>query len=823
MDYSKNFRKVLKTAKERTTTGLIEPNHLLVGVILNEESVGYKMLEILIDMKDAKQKVDELYNSNIPVDTVDNSDELAKLTAQSEQIMMQAQLEAKQKNSAIVRTEHLILSFVKSSMLEAVTYADAIEVLDIVTNNEDEDEVSNKPKKQGNMAESKSKKKSDTPLLDEFSTDLTQLASQDKLDPIVGRKKELRRIAQVLSRRKKNNPVLIGKPGVGKTAIVEGLAQMIVSRKTPDVLYNKRILALEMGSIVAGTKYRGEFEERMKKIVDELKLSDNIILYIDEIHTIVGAGSSAGSLDAANILKPALSRGEINCIGSTTLDEYRKIEKDGALERRFQKIMVVEPTYDETRIILNQLKSRYEDYHNVTYTDDAIESCLKLSDRYITDRCFPDKAIDALDESGSSVRITDEIPQEILDMEVKLQEIMKSKNDKVVIQDFEGAAKDKKKQDKIELEIETFYKNRHENSQRKLVTPNDIAEVVSIMTGVPSKNISEDDSTKLINLGKALKSEVIGQDDAVEKIVKSILRNKAGLSDTKKPIGTFLFLGPTGVGKTYLAKKLAANLFTSERDMIRIDMTEYMEKHSVARLVGAPPGYVGHEDGGQLTELVRRNPYSIILLDEIEKAHQDVSNILLQIFEDGILTDSHGKTVNFKNTVIIMTSNVGSREAKARGGGIGFTDNSDQVTAGILERELKKKFSPEFLNRIDNIVQFDPLGKEQIKTIIDLELDNFIKRLQDNGLELILDDTAKDFLFEKGWDADLGARPLKRAIQKYIEDEISIKLIMKEFNEGDTIKVYKSADKEEDSLTFIKQSNLLDGAVDGEVSSEVNS
>jgi len=823
MDYSKNFRKVLKTAKERTTTGLIEPNHLLVGVILNEESVGYKMLEILIDMKDAKQKVDELYNSNIPVDTVDNSDELAKLTAQSEQIMMQAQLEAKQKNSAIVRTEHLILSFVKSSMLEAVTYADAIEVLDIVTNNEDEDEVSNKPKKQGNMAESKSKKKSDTPLLDEFSTDLTQLASQDKLDPIVGRKKELRRIAQVLSRRKKNNPVLIGKPGVGKTAIVEGLAQMIVSRKTPDVLYNKRILALEMGSIVAGTKYRGEFEERMKKIVDELKLSDNIILYIDEIHTIVGAGSSAGSLDAANILKPALSRGEINCIGSTTLDEYRKIEKDGALERRFQKIMVVEPTYDETRIILNQLKSRYEDYHNVTYTDDAIESCLKLSDRYITDRCFPDKAIDALDESGSSVRITDEIPQEILDMEVKLQEIMKSKNDKVIIQDFEGAAKDKKKQDKIELEIETFYKNRHENSQRKLVTPNDIAEVVSIMTGVPSKNISEDDSTKLINLGKALKSEVIGQDDAVEKIVKSILRNKAGLSDTKKPIGTFLFLGPTGVGKTYLAKKLAANLFTSERDMIRIDMTEYMEKHSVARLVGAPPGYVGHEDGGQLTELVRRNPYSIILLDEIEKAHQDVSNILLQIFEDGILTDSHGKTVNFKNTVIIMTSNVGSREAKARGGGIGFTDNSDQVTAGILERELKKKFSPEFLNRIDNIVQFDPLGKEQIKTIIDLELDNFIKRLQDNGLELILDDTAKDFLFEKGWDADLGARPLKRAIQKYIEDEISIKLIMKEFNEGDTIKVYKSADKEEDSLTFIKQSNLLDGAVDGEVSSEVNS
>jgi len=821
MDYSKNFKKVLKTAKERTTTGLIEPNHLLVGVILNEESVGYQMLEILIDMADAKAKVEELYDSKTPVDTVDDRDAQAKLTAQSEQIMMQAQLEAKQLESDVVKTEHLIMSFVRSNMLEAVTYADAQEVLEIVLGEGDENKE-NKLKKQGNMADSKSKKKSDTPLLDEFSTDLTLLASQDKLDPIVGRKNELRRIAQVLSRRKKNNPVLIGKPGVGKTAIVEGLAQMIVSRKTPDVLYNKRILALEMGSIVAGTKYRGEFEERMKKIVDELKLSDNIILYIDEIHTIVGAGSSAGSLDAANILKPALSRGEINCIGSTTLDEYRKIEKDGALERRFQKVMVVEPTYDETRIILNQLKSRYEDYHNVTYTEEAIESCLKLSDRYITDRCFPDKAIDALDESGSSVRITEQIPQEILDLEVKLQEVMQSKNDKVHIQDFEGAAVDKKEQDRIEEEIETFHKTRHENSKRKLVTPNDIAEVVSIMTGVPSKNISEDDSTKLINLGKALKSEVIGQDDAVEKIVKSILRNKAGLSDTKKPIGTFLFLGPTGVGKTYLAKKLAANLFTSERDMIRIDMTEYMEKHSVARLVGAPPGYVGHEDGGQLTELVRRNPYSIILLDEIEKAHQDVSNILLQIFEDGILTDSHGKTVNFKNTVIIMTSNVGSREAKARGGGIGFTDNSDQVTAGILERELKKKFSPEFLNRIDNIVQFDPLGKEQIRTIIDLELDNFTKRLHENGLDLILDETAKDFLFEKGWDAELGARPLKRAIQKYIEDEISIKLIMKEFNDGDTIKVHKSSD-EKDELSFIKQSNLLDSAVDGEVSSEVGS
>lgn len=820
MDYSKNFKKVLKVAKERTTTGLIEPNHLLVGVILNEESNGYNMLEILIDMEDAKNKIDELFNESVTTGTIDNSDELAQLTAQSEQIMMQAQLEAKTLESNVVGTEHLILAFARAGMLEGVSVDEAKEVFKLVT----KDETENKPKKQENMGDTKSKKKSDTPLLDEFSTDLTKMASQDKLDPTVGRTKELRRIAQILSRRKKNNPVLIGKPGVGKTAIVEGLAQMIVNRKTPDVLYNKRILALEMGAIVAGTKYRGEFEERLKKIVDELKASDNIILYIDEIHTIVGAGSSAGSLDAANILKPALSRGEINCIGSTTLDEYRKIEKDGALERRFQKIMVVEPTYDETRIILNNLKPRYEDYHNVTYTDEAIESCLKLSDRYITDRCFPDKAIDAMDESGSAVRITDEIPQEILDIEEKLQEVMRTKNEKVIIQDFEGAAEDKKKQNIYEEEIEAFYKNRKENSERKKVNSEDIAEVVSIMTGVPSKNISEDDSTKLIQLEKSLKAEVIGQDDAVEKIVKSILRNKAGLSDTQKPIGTFLFLGPTGVGKTYLAKKLASNLFTSERDMIRIDMTEYMEKHSVSRLVGSPPGYVGHEDGGQLTELVRRNPYSIILLDEIEKAHQDVSNILLQIFEDGILTDSHGKTVNFKNTVIIMTSNVGSREAKARGGGIGFNDNSDQVTKGILDRELKRKFAPEFLNRIDNIIQFESLGKEQIKTIIDLELDNFIARLKDNGLELILDDTAKDFLFEKGWDADLGARPLKRAIQKYIEDEISIKLIMKEFVDGDVIKVYKSQEEGADELTFMKTTNLLGGGeIDGEISSEVTS
>jgi len=818
MDYSQNFRKILKIAKERTTTGLIDPNHLLVGVIMTDESTGYKMLNILIDMDDAKTKAKELYGTS-PVDTIDKVDDAAKLTAESESIMLQAQLVAKQYNSAVVGSEHLIFSLVKSGLFPGVTIHDAEEAYKLVKG--DDQNIKNKPQNIENMGESKTKK-SETPLLDEFSTDLTLLASQGKLDPTVGRSKELRRIAQILSRRKKNNPVLIGKPGVGKTAIVEGLAQMIFDRKTPDVLYNKKILALEMGSIVAGTKYRGEFEERMKKIVDELKVADNVVLYIDEIHTIVGAGSSAGSLDAANILKPALSRGEINCIGSTTLDEYRKIEKDGALERRFQKVMVVEPTYDETRIILNNLKIKYEDYHNVTYTESAIESCLKLSDRYITDRCFPDKAIDAMDESGSSVRITDEIPHEILELEEKLQIVMKSKNDKVIIQDFEGAAVDKKKQNAIEEEIEDFYKTRRENSQRKEVTSLDIAEVVSVMTGIPSKNISEDDSEKLIKLDSNLKNVVIGQDEGVEKIAKSILRNKAGLSDTKKPIGTFLFLGPTGVGKTYLAKKLAEYLFTNENDIIRIDMSEYMEKHSVSRLIGAPPGYVGYDEAGQLTEAVRRKPYSIVLLDEIEKAHTDVANVLLQIFDDGILTDAQGKTVNFKNTVIIMTSNIGSREAKARGGGIGFTDNSTQVTNSIMDKELKRKFSPEFLNRIDDIIQFKSLGKDEMKIIIDLELNIFLKRVKENGLELKLDDTAKDFLFEKGWDAEFGARPLKRAIQKHIEDIVSVKLIMKDFVEGDVITVTKEAEKDE--LSFNKVSNILtEGSIDGEISTEIES
>lgn len=797
MDFSKNFREVLKQAKLMSTNGLIEPNHLLAGIILNDDSIGYKMLSQLIDVDDAKLKVESLYKIE---DESEVSDDKVSLSALSEQIMLQTQLEAKRSGSDLVRTEHMVLTYVKSKLIDGVSYEHAKNILNEIYNS------NSQQSNNMNKTTTKSKSKSNTPLLDEFTTDYNELAVQGKLDPVVGRDDELKRLAQILSRRKKNNPVLIGHPGVGKTAIIGALATNIVNRNVSESLYNKRILSLEIGNIVAGTKYRGEFEERMKKIVDELKSTDNIILYIDEIHTLVGAGSTSGTLDAANILKPALSSGEISCIGSTTLDEYRKIEKDGALERRFQKVMVNEPTYDDTRQILYNIKSKYEEFHNVEYTDDAIESCLKLSDRYITDRFFPDKAIDALDESGASVRVNDVIPQEIINLETKLKQIIETKLKKVKDTDYEGAAVDKKIQTKIEFDIDDFYRNKKESGIKTKVTSEDVALVVSIMTGIPSKNISEDDTSKLIQLEGELNRIVVGQSEAVRKITNAVLRNKAGLSDTKRPIGTFMFMGPTGVGKTFLAKKLAEQLFTSESDMIRIDMSEYMEKHTVSRLVGAPPGYVGHDEPGQLTEAVRRKPYSIILLDEIEKAHPDVVNILLQVFEDGILTDSHGKTVNFKNTVIIMTSNVGSREAKNRGNGIGFVDNKG-LNKSIVEKALKSKFPPEFLNRIDEIINFESLGKEEIKNIINLELKKFTVRLIENGLDIELDDSAKEFLFEKGWDEDLGARPLKRAIQKFIEDEVSIKLITGVIKRGN--KIYVTKTEGEDKLSFTSSVNLL--------------
>lgn len=805
MEYSENFKKVIKKAKEYSN-GLIEPPHLLFGIISTNDCNGYKILSNIIDIDDAKKKMKTFLNSDpISVDTIEKKDDdLASLSTEAQNIMMQSQLEAKKFNSSIVRTEHIVLSIIRAKVIPNVTYTDAENIYNKVFNKN-----SNMEKDDNPTGTNVPYKKTKTPILDEFSTDLTDLAKQNKLDPVIGREKEIKRIAQVLSRRKKNNPILIGSAGVGKTAIVDGLSQAIINKETPDILHNKRILSLEMGSVVAGTKYRGEFEERMKKIVDELKQNSDIIIYIDEIHTIVGAGGSTGSLDAANILKPALSRGEISCIGSTTNEEYKKIEKDGALERRFQKIRVNEPTYNETYEILKNLKDRYENHHMVEYTDESIIACLKLSDRYISDRQFPDKAIDVMDEAGASVRINIETPVDIINKENELDEITKQKLKKVSEQDFLSAAELLKQQRSIESELEIM-KNDLKNkrlSKRKKVRKEDVYEVISIMTNIPSKNITDDDTSKLVNLPFELKKKIIGQDDAVDKISMAILRNKAGLNDGKRPIGTFLLLGPTGTGKTHMVKKLAEQLFNSERDYIRIDMSEYMEKHSVSRLIGAPPGYVGHEDGGQLTDAVKNKPYSIILLDEIEKAHNDVWNVLLQVFDDGILTDSQGRTVDFKNTVIIMTSNIGSKESKLRGAGIGFNSDKQVMSKSIVEKELKKKFSPEFLNRIDEVVHFDSLSKDNIKSIIDIELDNFRNRLIDNNIDIELDETAKDFIFEKGWDEDMGARPLKRAIQKYIQDEVSIKIITKEVVNGDKIIIAKS--QTEDKLEIVNITKML--------------
>ena len=813
MKYSANFKKVIENAKN-FSNGTIEPSHLFFGIISVENCSGYRLLSEIININEAKTKMDSILNSNgEQVDTLNESNENAKLTMDAENIMMQSQLEAKKFGSDVIKTEHLVLAMVRAKIISNISYQEVEEILNDLNNNDMGDKNQEKPKEEKNNIMKKTK----TPILDEFSTDLTKLASEGKLDPVVGRSKEITRIAQVLSRRKKNNPVLIGEPGVGKTAIIEGLAQSIIKRETPDVLHGKRILSLEMGSIVAGTKYRGEFEERMKKIVDELKQSPDVIIYIDEIHTIVGAGGSAGALDAANILKPALSRGEISCIGSTTNDEFKKIEKDGALERRFQKVRVSEPTYDETRQILMNLKGRYEEHHLVKYTDESIEACLKLSEKYLNDRKFPDKAIDAMDEAGSAVRIKIETPSEIVEKEKELQNIIDSKLKKVAEQDYLGASEDKKIQDRIMTELEILKQEIHKKrlNDKKIVTAADVAEVVSIMTGIPSKSISEDDTSKLINLSPNLKKKVIGQDEAIDVVSRAIFRNKAGIGDDKKPIGVFLFTGQSGVGKTYLAKKLAEEMFTSDRDFIRIDMSEYMEKHSVSRLIGAPPGYVGHEDGGQLTDAVRNKPYSIILLDEIEKAHSDVTNILLQVFDDGMLTDNQGRIANFKNTIIIMTSNIGSKEAKLRGGGIGFNSDKSSMSESVVNNEIKKKFAPEFLNRIDEIVHFGSLSKDNIKQIIDIELSSLMKKLSDNNIELQLDESAKDFIFEKGWNEEMGARPLKRAIQKYIQDEVSIRIIMKEMKSGDKVKVAKMIDQ--DKLDFINISNML-SPIDGTIS-----
>ena len=657
---------------------------------------------------------------------------------------------------------------------------------------EEREEYGQMKKPTGNLGTGKSK----TPTLDNFGRDLTALASEGKLDPVIGREKEIERVSQILSRRKKNNPLLIGEPGVGKSAIAEGLALRIMQKKVSRVLFGKRVITLDLASLVAGTKYRGQFEERMKAIMTELEKNRDVILFIDELHTIVGAGSSTGSLDASNMFKPALARGEIQCIGATTLDEYRQyIEKDGALERRFQKVMVEPTSVEETILILNQIKDKYEDHHNVTYTDEAIASCVNLTSRYITDRFLPDKAIDAMDEAGSRVYIKNmKVPTDIIEYEKQIEEIKELKQKAVKAQDYLEARKLKDEEERLQLELAVAQDkwDKEVKEKKEVVTEENVAEVVSMMSGVPVTKVGKNEMDKLANMDNLLNGKVIGQEDAVKKVVKAIQRNRAGLKDPNRPIGTFIFLGTTGVGKTELAKVMARELFDSDDALIRIDMSEYMEKFAVSRLVGAPPGYVGYEEGGQLTEAVRRKPYAVVLLDEIEKAHPDVFNILLQILDEGHVTDSLGRKVDFRNTIIILTSNIGTRDLKDFGDGVGFgtsakKTSSDARARATIENALKKAFAPEFLNRIDDIIIFNSLEKEDIKKIIDLELNKLYKRLEKLNYKVELTDEARDFIAEKGWDKDFGARPLKRAIQKYIEDLLAEMLVNKQFSEGETV------------------------------------
>ena len=680
------------------------------------------------------------------------------------------------------------------------------------SSNEQHGNMSSSGHSSGKATTSKStpKNSNGTPVLDKYGKDMTKDAENGKLDPVIGREREIERLAQILSRRKKNNPVLIGEPGVGKSAIVEGLALAIIRRKVSRVLFDKRVVSLDMASLVAGTKYRGQFEERIKAVIEELAGNPDVILFIDEIHTIVGAGSAAGSMDAANLLKPALARGEIQCIGATTLDEYRKnIEKDGALERRFQKVMVEPTTAEETLSILNNIKSKYEEHHGVIYTPEAVESCVKLTERYVSDRNFPDKAIDALDEAGSRVHITNiVVPKEIDELEKQISEAQRNKVKAAQAQNFEIAANYRDMHEQLTQKLNQAKNDWEEelSKKRETVDVDKVAEVVAMMTGVPVQRIAQAESERLLNMGDELKDAIIGQDLAIEKIAKCIRRNRVGLKDPNRPIGSFMFLGPTGVGKTYLAKKLAEFLFGSEDALVRIDMSEYMEKFTVSRLVGAPPGYVGYEEGGQLTEKVRRHPYSVVLLDELEKAHSDVFNMLLQVMDEGRLTDSLGRKVDFKNTIIIMTSNIGSRELKDFGGGVGFntTTITKERSQGIITKALNQRFSPEFLNRIDDIIMFDSLNKDNIFKIIDLELRSFYKRVQELGYLLEITPAAKDFLAEKGYDNQYGARPLKRAIQTHIEDALAEILLKGEAKSGDKILVDVSTDKDK-ITTSIKQ------------------
>ncbi|HEU4496218.1 MAG TPA: ATP-dependent Clp protease ATP-binding subunit, partial [Flavobacterium sp.] len=742
------------------------------------------------------------------------------LTRQAERALKTTYLEAKVFQSPSISTAHLLLCILRNEndpttkLLNKmkIDYDAAKEQYLNMTPNSEEEFLNDLPRnesynddpgqddslKEGafNTPANKSNKKSKTPVLDNFGRDLTEMAEEGKLDPVVGREKEIERVSQILSRRKKNNPLLIGEPGVGKSAIAEGLALRIIQKKVSRILFNKRVVTLDLASLVAGTKYRGQFEERMKAVMNELEKNDDIILFIDEIHTIVGAGGATGSLDASNMFKPALARGEIQCIGATTLDEYRQyIEKDGALERRFQKVIVEPTSVAETIIILNNIKNKYEDHHNVTYTDEAIEACVKLTDRYMSERFLPDKAIDALDEAGSRVHITNiDVPKQILDLERKLEEVRELKNTVVKKQKYEEAAKLRDDEKRIEKDLAIAQEQWEEDSKnnRIKVTEDNVADVVSMMSGIPVNRIAQTESNKLAKLPELIENKVIGQKEAVLKIARSIQRNRAGLKDPNRPIGSFIFLGQTGVGKTQLAKVLARELFDSEDALVRIDMSEYMEKFAISRLVGAPPGYVGYEEGGQLTEKVRRKPYCVVLLDEIEKAHPDVFNMMLQVLDDGFLTDSLGRKIDFKNTIIIMTSNVGARQLKDFGQGVGFgtaakTAQSDEHSKSVIENALKKAFAPEFLNRIDDVIVFNALEKEHIDLIIEIELKKLYARISELGYNIELSDKAKAFIAEKGFDKQFGARPLKRAIQKYVEDALAEEIITSKIGSGDLI------------------------------------
>jgi ATP-dependent Clp protease ATP-binding subunit ClpC len=739
------------------------------------------------------------------------------LTKQAEKVIRITVLEAKSLKSALAESEHLVLSILRNKDNVACQILSQFKVdydlfknelelvagIDHEIHNELKDEGAGGYEEEDDKASFTSKKttstsnsKSKTPVLDNFGRDITRLAEMGQLDPIVGREKEIERVSQILSRRKKNNPILIGEPGVGKTAIIEGLALRIQQRKVSRVLFDKRVVSLDLAALVAGTKYRGQFEERMKAIMNELEKNRDVILFIDEIHTIVGAGGASGSLDASNIFKPALARGELQCIGATTLDEYRtQIEKDGALDRRFQKVLVEPPSIDDTIIILNNLKPKYEEYHNVSYNQEAIEACVKLSNRYITDRLLPDKAIDVMDEVGARVHLKNiDVPKNVLELEQKIEDIKVEKNQVVKSQQFEKAAALRDTEKRLQEELEAA-KSNWENevkSNRYPITEEEIAEVIHMMTGIPVNRMVAAESEKLRNMGVDLQGAVIGQEDAIKKVVKAIQRNRVGLKDPKKPIGSFIFLGPTGVGKTELARTLAKNMFDSEEALIRIDMSEYMEKFSVSRLIGAPPGYVGYEEGGQLTEKVRRKPYSIILLDEIEKAHPDIFNILLQVLDDGQLTDGMGRKVDFKNSIIIMTSNIGVRQLKEFGDGVGFATStkvasSEESNKAVIEKALKRAFAPEFLNRIDDVVVFNSLTQEHIHEIIDLVMANVMKRLNALGFKLELTQKAKTFIGEKGYDQQFGARPLHRAIQKYLEDPLAEEILSAHIKEGDTL------------------------------------